>query len=398
MGSMVNARGCATAKTIRNGLVLLGMTVAIFQYSSPANAGAFTVTNLVTDDQAFNTAQQTDTRLVNGWGIAASPTSSMWVGSNGGGVSTVYQINPVSGALTINPTTHPVIPGDGSVTGVAWSSLSAAGPSQAFNGDTFLFVSEDGTISGWRGAFGGAGPAEILKSPDPNNVYKGVTFLSAGGHGYLLSANFKSGAIDVFKGDAGAPNLPGTFTDPGLPSGYAPFNIAQLGGKIYITYAVQGAGKDELDGAGLGIVSVFDTNGNFLGRVGTGGTLNAPWGMAIAPTSFGFLAGDLLVGNFGDGTINVFNLGTNTFVEQLHDLSGNPIVIEGLWGLLVGSGAGNGGRNDSVYFAAGPNDEDHGLFGVINAVPEPTSLAMFGFGLLALGRFGRSRKAQRAQV
>jgi len=274
MRSMIVERGVKTSKTSRKSictsLALLAVTTASIQYSTPANAGAFGVTNLVTDDQTANPAQQTDTRLVNAWGIAASPTSPFWVGDNGTGQSTLYAVNATTGALTINTATHPSIPGDGSVTGVAWSSLSAAGPNQAFNGDNFLFASEDGTLSGWRGGLGPLGPAEVLQLADPANVYKGVTFVSTGGHGYLLSANFKTGSIDVLKGDAGAPALPGHFTDPGLPAGYAPFNIRQLGSHIFVTYAQQGAGKDEVDGLGLGIVDEYDLNGNFVGRIGTG--------------------------------------------------------------------------------------------------------------------------------
>ena len=140
------------------------------------------------------------------------------------------------------------------------------------------------------------------------------------------------------------PTSPGRFTDPVLPAGYAPFNIQLLGGKLYVTYALQGSGKDEQAGPGLGFVSVFDTQGNFLGRVGSMGTLNAPWGLAIAPSSFGKFAGDLLVGNFGDGTINAFNLATDTFVGQLQGLDGKPLVIDGLWGLT----AGNDGSAGSI--------------------------------------------------
>jgi uncharacterized protein (TIGR03118 family) len=137
-------------------------------------------------------------------------------------------------------------------------------------------------------------------------------------------------------------------------------------------------------------VSVFDTQGNFISRVGSQGTLDSPWGLALAPPSFGAYAGDLLVGNFGDGTINVFDLGTNSFLSQLLAPDGNPLMIDGLWGLMPGSGAGNGGSSQAIYFSAGPDGETHGLFGVI-AVPEPTTIALIGAALLALAFALRKR-------
>ena len=180
-------------------------------------------------------------------------------------------------------------------------------------------------------------------------------------------------------------DLTGSFTDPGIPGGFAPFNIQNLGGKLYVTYAKVGPTGDDVSGAGNGFVSVFDTNGNFIMRVASQGTLNSPWGLAIAPNSFKSFAGDLLVGNFGDGTINAFNLSTNSFVGQLDDKNGNPLVIDGLWGLITGNG-GSGGSKDSIYFSAGPGDESHGLFGALNAVPEPSSvvLALIAGSVLAV--------------
>ncbi len=172
--------------------------------------------------------------------------------------------------------------------------------------------------------------------------------------------------------------------DPNIPSGYAPFNIQNLGDKLYVTYAVRGETGDDVAGPGNGIVSVFDLQGNFLGRVASnGGPLNSPWGLAIAPGSFGELAGDLLVGNFGDGKINAFDLATNAFVDQLRDIHGNPITIDGLWALIPGSGNANGagGSADEIYFSAGPGDESHmRLFGSIQQVPEPASLVIWFAG------------------
>ena len=377
------------SRPLRASVVMLPLFGALSVWgvlARESSAGMVQVTNLVTDDQSAHPAQITDPNLVNAWGVSHSATSPFWVSDNGTGLSTLYTVDPVTNATTKN-SLEVAIPGDGSVTGQVFNGASATG---AFNGDLFMFVNEDGTISGWRGALGTN--AEVLQTAS-DNVYKGTTLVTTGGHSYLLSANFHTGAIDVLKGDAGAPSLSGTFVDPNLPAGYAPFNIENVGNAVYVTYAVQGAGKDEQDGAGLGIVDKFDLNGVLLGRVGTGGTLNAPWGLAIAPASFTDIAGDLLVGNFGDGTINIFDLGTNMFVGQLLDTTGNVLTIDGLWALNVGNN-GNAGSSEKVYFTAGPDGETHGLFGVLEAtaVPEPSTLALAGTGALALLAAPRRRR------
>jgi uncharacterized protein (TIGR03118 family) len=168
--------------------------------------------------------------------------------------------------------------------------------------------------------------------------------------------------------------------------------VQNLDGKLYVTYALQNAGKDEeVAGLGLGYVSVFDFQGNFLGRVGSQGLLNAPWGLALGPSAFGEFAGDLFVGNFGDGRINIFDLVTNSFIGQLLDIEGNPIAIDGLWALTPGNG-GSAGSQQRLYFTAGPDEESHGVFGVISPVPEPTTLTLLGAGLGALLARGRRRR------
>lgn len=362
-------------------ILVMFAIAALSAFCQPAAAIAFQQTNLVTDDPAANAAPVIDPNLKNAWGISRSATGPFWVSDNGSGVSTLYRVNPTTNATTTQALVVSV-PGAGSVTGQVFNSTGTA-----FNGDAFLFVSEDGTISGWRAALGAA--AETLQAGSSANVYKGVAEATVGGNSYVYAANFRAGTVDVIKGNVGAPNLSGNFTDPGIPAGYAPFNIQNIGGELYVTYALQdGSQHDDVAGPGNGFVSVFDTQGNFLGRVGSHGTLNSPWGLALAPSSFGEFAGDLLVGNFGDGTISAFDLNTNSFAGQLLDTSGNILSIDGLWSLSVGND-GNAGSSQSLYFSAGPNGETHGLFGVLS-IPEPGTFLLVGLGFVPGLGFSRN--------
>jgi uncharacterized protein (TIGR03118 family) len=364
-------------------LSLPALAVAAVLAAAPLSSHAtpVSVTNLVTDNQAANPAKITDPGLVNGWGISYSPTSPFWVSSNGGGTSTLYRVDPVTQATTKVGLTV-TIPGAGNPTGQVFNPGGAG----QFNGDAFLFVSEDGTISGWRGALGT--DAEALVSV--GGIYKGAALATIGGNSYLYGADFGRGSIDVFKGNAGAANLTGSFTDPNLPSGYVPFNVQNLGGSLYVTYARrEGNDTDETAGAGFGYVDRYDLQGNLVARVASGGVLDAPWGLAIAPPSFGALAGSLLVGNFGDGHISAYNLATDSFMGQLTTGNGQALAIDGLWGLSVGNDGG-AGSSDMLYFTAGPSDESHGLFGVMQAVPETNTVAMLLAGLAMFAwRIGR---------
>ena len=341
----------------------IAILAALCTLPTLSSAQVFRQTNLVTDDQSVHKAAITDPKLVNVWGLSYSPTGAFWVSNNGSGTSTLYAVNPTTNAAGIVPLTV-TIPGAGSVTGQVFNTTGG------FHSDNFLFVSEDGTVSGWRGGPKGTGnTAETFVAGSTANVYKGSAIATVGGHGYFYEANFRTGNIDVLKGDAGAPNLSGNFKDSTLPTGYAPFNIQKLGSTLYVTYALQDAFKhDDVAGLGNGFVDAFDLNGNFLARVGSQGTLDSPWGLALAPSSFGAYAGDLLVGNFGDGRINVFNPTTDTYLGQLQDETHHPIAIDGLWGLIPGNNGGAGSAGN-IYFSAGPNGESHGVFGSLQAVP-----------------------------
>jgi uncharacterized protein (TIGR03118 family) len=342
----------------------------------PRQASAYAQFNLVSDLPGM--APVTDPNLVNPWGMSSSGTGPIWVSDNGSDVSTLYngagQRFPVASPLVVT------IP-DGAPTGQVHNPTSGN-----FGGAAFIFASENGGIDAWSG-----GTSAVSKFTSASAVYKGLAIgTTTGGSAQVYATDFHNNKIDVFNSSFGQVSSPGAFTDPNLPTGYAPFGIQNIGGKLYVTYAVQdvpGAGHDDVAGPGNGIVDVFDTNGNFLQRLVSNGSLNSPWGLALAPSNFGQFSGDLLVGNFGDGTINAFDPTTGAFLGTLDDPNGNPIVIEGLWGLLFGNG-GNGGATDQLFFSAGipgPDSiEDHGLFGDIT-VPEPSTLVMLASGLVLLG-------------
>jgi uncharacterized protein (TIGR03118 family) len=366
--------------------------VAAMLVMAAGQAGAtdFSVTNLVTNDQTANAAQIADPNLVNAWGISFAAGSPFWVSDNGSGLATLYNVNPLTNATATQGLVVTIPPaGAGTPTGQVFNTAAGSG---AFNGDLFLFVSEDGTISGWRPALGTA--AEALQPGALANVYKGTTMATMGGHSYLYAANFRAGTIDVVKGDAAAPSLPGSFIDQNLPVGYAPFDIQLINGKLYVTYALQDPAKhDDVAGLGNGLVDVFNTDGTMVSRLVSNGLLDSPWGLALAPSSFGELAGDLLVGNFGNGEINAYNPVTGAFGGTLTDANGAPLVIDGLWDLTTGNGV-NAGSTQQIYFSAGPQGETNGLFGAIAAVPEPASAALLGFAAAALGWL-RRRGAKR---
>ena len=356
-------------------------------WMAPGVAGVLAVDqiDLVSNETTLHPAL-VDPNLRNAWGVSYGPPTPFWVSANHSGLALVYTVSSSTDAVSKAPV-EVTIPGFGGGTGNPTGQVFNP-DSGAFNGDVFLFVSEDGTVSGWRPSFGTTGTAEVLATGSPDNVYKGVALATISGNTYLYAANFHTATIDITKGTPGAPDLTGKFTDPNLPAGFAPFNIQNLDGTLYVTYAHPDPNnpEDDAGGPGQGFVDGFDLQGNMLGRIGTMGTLNSPWGLAIAPASFGAIAGDLLVGNFGDGRINVFDLGTKSFVGQLDAAGGGALSIDGLWALSVGDG-GNAGSLGEVYFSAGPDDEANGLFGAlrpIGAVPEPGTLALVAASLLGV--------------
>jgi uncharacterized protein (TIGR03118 family) len=337
------------------------ISAALWTVCTAVQAATFSIHPLVSDNPVAVPAPVTDARLVNAWGLSYAPGGPFWLSATDSGVSTVYKVNPNTQATSVSPI-YATIPGDGSATGQVY--LSAG---REFKRNIFFFVSEDGTVSGWRPALGSV--AEVIVPASADAVYKGVAGAVLGGHAYLYAANFRSGAIDVIRSNRRVPRPTGDFSDPTLPAGYAPFNVQRLGDALYVSYAVQDVDKkDEVAGPGLGIVNRFDLQGQLLGRVVTGGALNAPWGLAVAPSSFGPWAGALLVGNFGDGRINAYDATTNAWLGTVNGGDGQPLVIDGLWALSPGGG-GQGGSTSLLYFTAGPNGETHGLFGVLTPNP-----------------------------
>jgi len=349
----------------------------------------FTVNKLVGSDPSVGAAQ-TDPNLINPWGISESPASPFWISDNGSGMASIYSATS-SGVTTnvIPPITIAVppgqMPGTASPTGQVFNSFQSDGAFTLQDGSpaTFLFATEDGTISGWNPA---AGTQSVIAVDEANNpadgdealglgaVYKGLA-IGAGDNGPLLfAANFRHGTVDTYDKNF---NLVNSFTDPNVPSGFAPFNVQVLDGKLFVTFAQQDDTKhDDVAGAGNGFVDEFDLNGTMVQRVASNGPLDSPWGLAIAPQSFGRFAGDLLVGNFGDGTIDAFNLKNDHFAGKLLGADGKPIVIGDLWALTPGNG-GSGGDPNSIFFTAGVKDEAQGLFGSLT--PDPAANhPMFG--------------------
>ncbi|HLJ55338.1 MAG TPA: TIGR03118 family protein [Chthonomonadaceae bacterium] len=343
-----------------------------------------TQTNLVSDIPGLATV--TDPDLVNPWGVALGPTSPIWIADNGSGKATLYNgAGTKQGLIVTLPTPT--------------ASSGAAPTGQVFNSTTdfvlpngspalFIFSTEDGTILAWNGKSGTQAVLVADRSGIPvtgGAVYKGLALGANSTGNFLYATNFRTGQIDVFDKNFNIVLLTGNFTDPNLPSGFAPFGIQNINGDLFVTFAKQDAAMhDDVSGTGRGIIDQFDTNGNFKRRFATGSAsgggisaLNSPWGMVVAPAGFGSIGGSLLVGNFGDGHINVFNPTTGALMGQLSNSTGTAaITIPGIWSLFVGNG-GTGGSATTIYFTAGigsgptntVNVESHGLFGSL--VPAP---------------------------
>lgn len=360
----------------------LGPVVVCFAAAFLLPAGAFgqhyTRTDLVSDISGTTP----DPNLVNPWGLTRGPATPFWIANNGTGTSTLYD-----GLGHPFPSASPLIvnvppPKDAS------AGTKATPTGIVFNGSTdfavaagkpalFIFVTEDGTISGWNSSVDLHNAILMKDNSTKHAVYKGATIAEFDGKRYLYVANFHSGHIEVydsgfnrvtFKGDAFAGDDDDADFEPSRSRDLSPFNIQNVGGNLVVTYAKPDeARKDDVKGAGLGAVAIFSPGGRLLARLQHGDWLNAPWGIALAPSDFGEFSHALLVGNFGSGQIAAYNPFTLKFIGLMRNADDSILTIDGLWALVFGNGA-NSANYNSLFFTAGIQDEAHGLFGSIKAV------------------------------
>jgi uncharacterized protein (TIGR03118 family) len=359
----------AVASVVLGALASIPAAAALATTAQPGSAVVHE-TNLVSDIPGL--AATTDPLLRNPWGIAASTGSPLWIADNGTGVSALYngtgQPFPIGNPLVVS-----IPPASGLAGTPTGSVFNGTSDFLVSNGVTsrpsvLLFASLDGTISGWNAGVDPTHAIRVVDNSASRAIYTGLALGSTGSGDFLYAANFHAGTVDVFDRNFVPTTLPGSFEDPWLPTGFAPFGIANLDGKLYVTYAKQDADRtDDVAGPGNGFVDVFDTNGNLLRRVISGKPLNSPWGLTLAPSSWGRLAGDLMVGSNGDGTINLFDPVTGDRKGGLRDESHAQLTIPGLQGLQFGTG-GNGGDTSTLFFTAGLNNYADGLFGSLTRV------------------------------
>ncbi len=342
-------------------LLSLSLPGGLARIGAAADQNAYQVTALVSNVPGV--APTTDPLLVNAWGLVASPTSPWWVADNGADRSTLY--NGAGGKVPLEVTVHTAP--TGAVFNGATGSFLVGTPGAT---SRFIFSTEGGTINGW--APGMASAVVAVDESDQGAVYKGLAIATTSSGPRLYATDFARGVVDVYDGSWADVDTEGGFMDAMMPAGYAPFGIQTIGARIFVTFAKQGPECcDEQGGQGLGFVDAFDFDGNLLARVAQRGQLNAPWGLAWAPATFGRFSNDLLVGNFADGTINAYEEMANGHFEYrgyLRMSDGQPLAIDGLWALEFGHGATNNGPTNTLFFTAGPNDEEDGLFGTVTVV------------------------------
>lgn len=363
------------ASALARGLSVMStclFSVSVVVSAQPTPTQHYKQTNLVADTPG--TAPVTDPNLVNAWGISRGSGSPWWVSDNGMGVATLYNgggtpFPPGSPLVVTIPTGDPNVSPTGTPTGQIFNGTGGF----PLNGkpSAFLFVTEDGTLQAWNGGTA----ATIIKNTHSASVFKGMAIAAIndptqGPSYYIYLADFRKGEIAVYDSSFNRVEFRRhAFEDPHIPKDFAPFNIQNIGGKLYVAFAQPDSAKhDEVDGAGLGYVDVFSPTGRLLLRLEHGNWLDAPWGMTQAPSDFGQFSHDIIVGQFGSGQILAFDPVTGRFLGRLYNVSNSPLTIDGLWGINFGSDSANSGPATTLFFAAGPGGEQHGLFGTITAV------------------------------
>jgi uncharacterized protein (TIGR03118 family) len=380
-------------------IIVASCLLAVASAAIPAaaqTAGTYSVSNLMSDGSVPATIM--DSNFINPWGVT---NATFWINTQGTGLDYVVSAanfppftpptTPAFAFKVIIPaatggTTATGMPTGAAATGAATGFLLPAPNSTKAN---FLFATLDGIITGWNSKLGTTGPPTPVTQVVVNNnaagaVYTGIALATNTNGTYLLAANFgKAAAIEVYDSTFAPAKLAGSFTDSTLPAGYVPYSVHVIGTQVFVAYALRSSTGGPTIAPGNGMVNVFDTSGNFVAHViTTGGNLNAPWGVAIAPTTFGVFGGDILVGNFGDGIINAYDPKTFAFLGQLSDGSGKTLVYASLWELFFGLTAASTtppGNVNTLYFTAGLTGEKHGLLGAINTNPTATGTPTYGF-------------------
>jgi uncharacterized protein (TIGR03118 family) len=376
------AGGLLPAALIAVGLAAGSAAHAQINFGQP---NRYVVTKLTADIKGM--APNTDPILQNAWGVTFTPAASpFWVSDNANGCSTLYDgagaiqalqvkiplpggVVPASDCVHFDPN-HPPSVTPAAPTGLVWNPTTSATTGFLVPHTnlpaSFIWATEDGTISAWTGGLTPANQAVLAVDNSklgPGAVYKGLVFGVNANGVFLFATNFRAGTVDVFDNTYKMVATKGNFADPKIPAGFAPFGIQNINGALFVTYAKQNAAKhDDVAGPGNGFVDVFDTDGNLLRRLASRGPLNSPWGVARASFAFGRFSGDILVGNFGDGRINAFD-SDGQFLGTLANTQGKPVAIDGLWTLTLGGGKNS--SSDTLYFTAGPNNETDGLFGTV---------------------------------
>ncbi len=362
------------------------LTLTILYFPTDLIAGeSYFQTNLVSSVPGM--AKTTDPNMINPWGVSQGSATFLWVSDQGKNVATLYSGDGTAANLVVSVPTfgsNPFVQGPtGQVfNGTTGFDISTSG--SATVPSLFIFDNLNGTISGWNpGSTGGLGSSVIaVNNNGLGDIYTGLALASMNGNSALYAADFKSGGgVDVFNSSFGST---GTLMDPNAPSGYAPYNVEAIGNSLFVAYSQVGSNGLPVIQQGDGFIGMYNLSTGVWSTLTSGGALNVPWGMALAPSQFGAFSNDLLIGNFGNGEINAFNPVTGAFVGTLDGLNGMPLTNDFLWSLYFGNGA-KGFSSDTLYFTAGIDNQREGLLGEINVSPEPAPLLLLASGLLIVG-------------